>query len=205
MFSKAEIVQNKSLKYFFLPLTLEELQEIHARPHEGNFLGGASNTIDRCSLMRVMATQPPPPFPKLPSRKAETASQKGVDLLVRVGPWVAIVLAIALYIGQSFTPIEVFATEGERREFLSSVGASESTRIIALVTEWCPACKSLEHNLQAKGVEFVRIDIERHDAGRRLFRRVFELTGSNSIPKVILDRNLVSQMRMYEELDKKEL
>jgi glutaredoxin len=152
-----------------------------------------------------MITSTPPPFPNLPRRNPETAFQKTRRLLGSFAPWLAIGAAVYLYIAQSFTPIEVFTTEGQRREFLERVSAPHSTRVIALVTDWCPACKSLEHNLQSQGVEFVRLDIEKNEQGRRLYQRVFELTGSNSIPKVILDRNLVSQGRLYAELFKKEL
>jgi glutaredoxin len=146
-----------------------------------------------------------PPFPSLPNRKPKTAFQRIGQFLSRFGPWIAIALAFGIYISRSFTPIEVFATEGARREFLERVGAAPSTRIIALVTEWCPACKSLEHNLRSNGVDFVKIDIESSDDGRKLFHEVYELTGSNSIPKVILDRNLVSQGRLYMELSKEGL
>ena len=152
-----------------------------------------------------MTARRPPLPPRLPSRVPKTALQNIRPILLRFGPWIAIALAISIYASRSFTPIEVFATEGVRREFLERVGAAPSTRIIALVTEWCPACKSLEQNLRSKGVDFVKIDIESNNDGRKLFHEVYEITGSNSIPKVILDRNLISQGRLYMELSKEGL
>lgn len=151
-----------------------------------------------------MTVKEPPPIPPLPSRSSETPFQKLGAFLSSFGPWLLLTILVSLYIWRSVAPVEIFATEGERRELLAKVGASPSTRIITLVTDWCPACKALEHNLQSNGTDFVRLNIERSNEGRRLFQRSYELTGENSIPKIILDRNLVSQGQLYLELAKTE-
>lgn len=151
-----------------------------------------------------MTLKDSPHIPSLPSRAPETPFQKAAAFASSFGPWVLLTVLVSIYIWRSVAPVEIFSTEGERRAFLEAVGAPPSTRIIALVTDWCPACKALEQNLSSNGTEFVRLNIERSNEGRRLFQRSYELTGENSIPKIILDRNIVSQGQLYLELAKTE-
>ena len=98
------------------------------------------------------------------------------------------------------TPRQLFVTEEERVQFLTSAGASPSIRIITLGTEWCPACKQLEHRLATDNVPHLALDIEKDAAAGALFRRVADITGSNSVPKIILDKNIVSQPKLFVEL-----
>jgi glutaredoxin len=100
---------------------------------------------------------------------------------------------LAFSAGRSLLPTEIFASEGERVKFLATIGEPESTRIIALVTDWCPACRSLESDLGDRHIKYARLDIENNPHGRELFKRVSAATGSNTIPKVILDRNVVAR------------
>ena len=98
------------------------------------------------------------------------------------------------------TPQQIFATEDERVQFLSSAGAPPSVRIITLGTEWCPACKQLEHKLSTDNVPHVALDVETDPNAGALFRRAADVTGSNSVPKIILDRDIVSQPKLFLEL-----
>ena len=129
---------------------------------------------------------------------------KIVDLLSRHGLLIAMAIALSIWIWQSLTPQQLFATEEERVQFLASVGAPPSTRIITLGTEWCPACESLDHNLKERGIPHVRLDVETDPKGEELFRRVYKITSSNSIPKIILDKDIVSQPKLFWELAKGE-
>jgi glutaredoxin len=116
----------------------------------------------------------------------------------------AVLILVTLFIGvwgwNVMTPRRLFATEGERAQFLSSVGAPSSIRIITLGTEWCPACKQLEHKLSTDNVPHITLDVEKNPAGGALFRRAVEVTGSNSVPKIILDRDIVTQPKLFLEL-----
>lgn len=110
------------------------------------------------------------------------------------------IIFIAVWGWRAMTPQQLFATEEERLQFLSSVGAPPSIRIITLGTEWCPACKQLEHQLTSDNIPHLALDVEQDAAGRDIFRRVAEITGSNSIPKIILDKDIVSRPKLFMEL-----
>ena len=136
-----------------------------------------------------------------PQHSARTgAIDRVIDLAYRNAVLVLAVIVIALWVWRAMTPRQLFATEQERIQFLSSVGAPPSTRIITLGTEWCPACKQLEHQLTSDNIPHLALDVEEDAAGRDLFRRVAEITGSNSIPKIILDKDIVSRPKLFMEL-----
>ena len=136
-----------------------------------------------------------------PQHSARTgAIDRVIDLAYRNAVLVLAVIVIALWVWRAMTPRQLFATEQERTQFLSSVGAPPSTRIITLGTEWCPACKQLEHQLTSDNIPHLALDVEEDAAGRDLFRRVAEITGSNSIPKIILDKDIVSRPKLFMEL-----
>ena len=137
--------------------------------------------------------------PELPQR---SPMSKLADLLYRNGVLIAMIVVCGLWIWQSLTPQELFATEEERRQVLLSVGAEPSTRLITLGTEWCPACKQLDLELNERGIRHLRLDVEKDPAGEALFRKVYAATGSNSIPKIILDRNIVSRPTLFLELSR---
>ncbi len=139
-----------------------------------------------------------------PSPSNPSPSSKLIEILSRHGLLIAMAVGISIWIWQSLTPQQLFATEEERIQFLASVGAPPSTRIITLVTEWCPACKSLDHNLKERGIPHVRLDVENDPKGEELFRKVYRITSSNSIPKIILDKDIVSQPKLFLELAKGE-
>lgn len=131
-------------------------------------------------------------------------SSKFAELLSRHSLTFLIVAVAGIWLWQSFIPQQLFATEDERVQFLTSVGAPPSTRIITLVTEWCPACKSLDHELTERKIPHVRLDVEKDSAGGELFQRVYAITSSNSIPKIILDKDIVSRPQLFLELAKGE-
>jgi glutaredoxin len=120
-----------------------------------------------------------------------------LGLIYRNAVLILAVIVLALWGWRAMTPRQLFETEKERLQFLSSVGAPPSTRIITLGTEWCPACKQLEHQLTSDNVPHLALDVEHDAAGRDLFRRVADITGSNSIPKIILDKDIVSRPKLF--------
>ena len=101
---------------------------------------------------------------------------------------------------QAMTPQQLFATDEERVRFLSAAGIPSSIRIITLGTEWCPACKQLELHLTTDNIPHLALDVEKNPAAGELFRRAAEITGSNSVPKIILDKDIVSQPKLFVEL-----
>ncbi len=125
---------------------------------------------------------------------------KTLGLIYRNAVFILALLVLALWGWRAMTPQQLFATEEERVRFLSSVGSPPSIRIITLGTEWCPACKQLEHQLTSDNIPHLALDVEQDAAGRDLFRRVAEITGSNSIPKIILDKDIVSRPKLFMEL-----
>lgn len=137
-------------------------------------------------MERASTTEPP-------RRRKELPRARAVEFLNRYGMYIVVASVLAFSAGRSLLPTEIFASEGERVKFLATIGEPESTRIIALVTDWCPACRSLESDLNDRHITYARLDIENNPHGRELFKRVSAATGSNTIPKVILDRNVVAR------------
>lgn len=86
----------------------------------------------------------------------------------------------------------VFASEVERRQVVESFGYNPSTRVILLVTSWCPACHALEEALQGSNVPFMRLDIEESETALALYEKAADLSGSRGIPLVIIDRKIAS-------------
>ena len=96
-------------------------------------------------------------------------------------------------------PQTIFASEQERLQFLQEIDEPSSTRVVALVTDWCPACRSLESSLNTENIPFARVNIEQSEPGRKLFERCVKAGGSRGIPKVILDREMVSSRAVFAE------
>jgi len=130
------------------------------------------------------------------TRKAPPLHRAG-ELVYRYGIYAFVAVALAFSAGRALIPTEIFASEGERVKFLATIGEPESTRIIALVTDWCPACRGLEQTLVERRIKYARLDIEKDQHGRDLFERVYAATGSNTIPKIILDRSVVSRAQLF--------
>lgn len=124
-------------------------------------------------------TRPPSPTKKL-AEALHNASKRLIPAII--------VVATLFFL---FRPVYVFKSDSERKDYLRSIGARTDIRVIILTTEWCPACKQLEGQLTAEGVEFLKLDIERTGAGRELFKKVADQTLSTSIPKVIIDNKVV--------------
>ena len=118
--------------------------------------------------------------------------------------WIVPIVLVAvalLLLRRPMAPVQVFASDQERRSFLEMAGEPEDIALIALVTEWCPACKALEATLSEIGRPYAIVDIERSEAGRMLFERCARESGSRAVPKVVLGlemmdaREAVARMR----------
>lgn len=95
-------------------------------------------------------------------------------------------------------PIQVFASESEREDFVQSIGADTSVPIIALVTDWCPACRSFELSLEESSIPYTRVNIEQSDAGRALFEKGVQRGAPRSIPQVVQGLYLVDRRSVFE-------
>jgi len=135
-----------------------------------------------------------------PQKHDTTIRNKAIEFIYRNAVIILLVIFVLMWGWRTMIPQQIFATEDERVQFLSSVGAPPSIRIIILGTEWCPACKQLEHKLSTDNVPHVALDVERDPNAGTLFRRAADVTGSNSVPKIILDRDIVSQPKLFLEL-----
>jgi len=131
-----------------------------------------------------------------------TTRSKLASLLTRHSLLIAVICLVGIWTWQALTPQQLFATEEERVKFLTSIGMSPSIRIITLVTEWCPACKGLEHQLTEKHIPHLVLDVEHSAVGSDLFRKVYAVTKTNAIPQIILDKDIVGRSRLFLELAK---
>jgi glutaredoxin len=57
----------------------------------------------------------------------------------------------------------------DRYAAFAYVPTADSTRIAIYTTEWCPYCKRLRADLQASGVPYTEIDVEKTLAGQLAF------------------------------------
>ncbi len=135
-----------------------------------------------------------------PQKHASTIPNKSIEFIYRNTVIFALAILSLLWGWRTMTPQQLFATEEERAQFLSSAGVAPSVRIITLGTEWCPACKQLELKLTADKIPHLALDIEKNPNASALFRRAADVTGSNSVPKIILDKDIVSQPKLFLEL-----
>ncbi len=140
------------------------------------------------------------PTPKNPYNSGRSAFSRSIAFMNRNAVLILLFAFFAMWGWRAMTPQLLFATEEERVQFLSSVGAPPSIRVITLGTAWCPACKQLEHKLTADNVPHLALDVENNPTAGNLFRRAAEISGSNSVPKIILDKDIVSQPKLFLEL-----
>lgn len=113
-------------------------------------------------------------------------------------------ILFALVLLRNQQPIQVFASEDERLRFLQEIGEERDVKLIALVTEWCPACRSLESSLDQLGVEYATADLDRSIPGQQLFERCVRLGGSRGIPKTIYGLEMVSAQDAVSRLKKEQ-
>jgi glutaredoxin len=113
-----------------------------------------------------------------------------------------ILLAFVLLRNQK--PIQVFASEDERLHFLQEIGEERDVRLIALVTEWCPACRALESALEQVGVEYAKVDLDRSVPGQQLLERCVRLGGSRGLPKTIYGLEMLSAHDAVSRLKKEQ-
>ena len=105
---------------------------------------------------------------------------------------VALGIILAFMLTREQSPMQVFASEDERIEFLRQIGEQRDVRLIALVTAWCPACQALERSLEEEGIPYAKVDLDRSGPGQGLFEKCARLGGSRGIPKTIFGLEMVS-------------
>lgn len=122
------------------------------------------------------------------------------DYLPQILPWLLIAIIAVFFIRLSDRPIEVFASEDALQRFKIETGIPQSHEIILLVTEWCPACKALQSSLRERGVPFSVLDVEADAQGSRLYSTCISRGAPQSVPKVIYNREMVSQSDLFKLL-----
>lgn len=100
--------------------------------------------------------------------------------------------ALVFALSRTEKPIAVFASEEDRIAFLREIGEEQEVQLIALVTDWCPACRALEYSLDTEGIPYAKVDLERSVPGRQLFEKAVGLGASRAIPKTIYGLTMIS-------------
>jgi glutaredoxin len=121
----------------------------------------------------------------------ESALDRIADWIHRYGLIVVGLAAVAFVMWDNPRSARLFDSPQERTAFFRLVARPE-TRVLVLVTEWCPACKGLEAALASEQIPFTRITVEESEPGARLFTKAAQRTRSRGVPKVIVDDTLVS-------------
>ena len=111
----------------------------------------------------------------------------------------AMVVFLAALVLRSQDPIQVFASEQERSDFMKSIGAQEQIRLIALVTDWCPACRAFEASLESAHIPYARVNIEENSAGRALFEKGVALGAPRAIPQAVFGLSIVGQAEAFKQ------
>ena len=130
-----------------------------------------------------------------PRRNSQQEARR--DRLARWLTWIAIACAGFFFLRSSDRTIDVFASDAERRQFDVRISNHANVPTLLLVTEWCPACKSLQYALDSQRVPYVALDVEHNQAGGELFSRCVSEGASQSIPKVIYERQMIPQGKLF--------
>ena len=69
----------------------------------------------------------------------------------------------------------------------ADAGAAAQPRVEVFVTSWCPYCQLLEQFLKSNNIPYVRQDIERNPAARRMHEQL----GGGSIPVTRVDGSTI--------------
>jgi glutaredoxin len=178
-------------------------KEESSRNDRRNFFKSTSGQIDT-PLKMVLAIR----FGKVlkisvlmrASAHPPTTFGRSIEFLHRNTVPILFAIFIAMWGWRAMTPKQLFATEEERARVLSAAGAPSSTRIIVLGTEWCPACTQLKYKLTTDNIPHLALDVENNPAAGELFRRAVEIDGSRSVPKIVFDKDIVSQPKLFMEL-----
>jgi glutaredoxin len=138
-----------------------------------------------------------------PRRNSQQEARR--DRLARWITWIAIACAGFFLLRSSDRTIDVFASDAERQQFDVRIGNHAHVPTLVLVTEWCPACKSLQHALDNQRVPYVALDVEHDQAGGELFSRCVSEGASQSIPKVIYGLQMIPQGKLFSVVQQSDL
>jgi glutaredoxin len=133
----------------------------------------------------------------LPPKRTRPTMQ---DYLPQILPWLIVAVVAAFLIRFFDRPIEVFPSDAALLRFKIEAGIPQHHEIILLVTEWCPACKSLQNTLAERGVPFSLLDVEASAQGAHLYGICVSKGAAQSIPKVIFRREMISQPDLFKRL-----
>jgi len=122
------------------------------------------------------------------------------DYLPQILPWLLVTVIAAILIRFFDRPIEVFASDAALQRFKIEAGIPQHHKIVLLVTEWCPACKSLQSTLAGRGVPFSLLDVESSSQGRHLYATCLAKGAQHSVPKVIYEREMISQADLFKHI-----
>jgi glutaredoxin len=115
---------------------------------------------------------------------------RAADLLHRYGLILVGLAVLTFFLVDRLTPQQLFDSPAERQSFFRAAGQAD-TRVLVLVTEWCPACKALEAALTEEQIPFTRIDVENSQPGAQLFAKAAQRTRSQGVPKLVVDNHLI--------------
>jgi hypothetical protein len=124
------------------------------------------------------------------------------DRLVRWLPWAVIAIAGFFLLRPSITSVDLFASDEQRRDFDLRVGNYRHIPTLLLVTEWCPACKALQHRLEAQHHPYLALDIEQNSWAHELFERCIAGGAARSVPKVVYGRQMIAPQKLLSVAQK---
>lgn len=137
-----------------------------------------------------MQTEEQQPTPRHIAHAFDTIMEIAISTL----PLVLVVLGIGM---MSFSPrrsaVPLFRSPTEAQEFFAHNGMSMSyDKPIVLVASACPSCGTLTGSLKELGIPFEEQNIDANQAAAALRAQAERVSGSHSLPQVVLGDQLVN-------------
>jgi glutaredoxin len=79
-----------------------------------------------------------------------------------------------------------------KRDIAVALGVPTSTKVIAFVADYCPACRYTESYLHEQGIAYVRADIEKDAQAKEAFRQLSRKVSIGSgIPRLVVGNSVL--------------
>jgi glutaredoxin len=139
----------------------------------------------------------------MPMHTEETKPKRGrlshlfdtvMEISVSTLPLVLVVLGIGM---MSFSPrkssVPLFRSSEEAHQFYNANGIQFSyQKPIILVASTCPSCSNLTGTLRELGIPFEERNIEANQGAAALLAQAGKISGTRSVPQVVLGDQLVN-------------
>ena len=91
----------------------------------------------------------------------------------------------------SMSGAEAMLTRAESQQMFEQLGGAVGAKPVTMfVTSWCPVCRSLEEELQAMGIGYITVDVEKNLEAARYYAKILQ-GKTNAVPVTIVGPDVV--------------